>query len=111
VDQAYAAGLSLWQHRVIRRYARHQLKGRTDLLALAEAKAEIRALVDRDLNRKSVRGRKRHARFTEAHGTQRVPEDIVLTQDPNPTQLEAFSDDQVLPKFETNLDLPRGNHA
>ena len=67
VDQAYAKGLSLWQHKVIRRYAQRQLDARTDIVALAQAKAEIRALVDRDFNRKSTRGRKRHARFLEDH--------------------------------------------
>jgi len=67
LDQAYAKGLSLWQNRVIRRYAQHQLQGRTDIVALAQAKAEIRALIDRDFSRKSTRGRKRHARFLEDH--------------------------------------------
>ena len=69
VDQAYASGLSLWQHKVIRRYAQRQLNARTDIVALAQAKAEIRALVERDFNRKSTRGRKRHARFMEDHTT------------------------------------------
>jgi len=67
VDQAYAKGLSFWQNKVIRRYAQRQLDARTDILALAQAKAEIRALVDRDFNRKSTRGRKRYARFMEDH--------------------------------------------
>ncbi len=67
LDHAYAQGLSLWQHRVIRHYTQYQLKGRTDIVALAQAKAEIRALIDRDFNRKSTRGRKRHARFMEDH--------------------------------------------
>ncbi|MGD0778624.1 MAG: Mu transposase C-terminal domain-containing protein, partial [Candidatus Solibacter sp.] len=67
VDQAYAQGLSLWQHKVICRYAQRQLNARTDIVALAQAKAEIRALVDRDLSRKPTRGRKRHARFLEDH--------------------------------------------
>jgi putative transposase len=65
VNQAYATGLSLWQNKVIRRYAQQLLEGRTDIVALAQAKAEIRALVDHDFNRKSTRGRKRHARFME----------------------------------------------
>src|SRR5207249_6875154 len=69
VDQAYAKGISLWQHKVIRRYAQRQLNARTDIVALAQAKAEIRALVERDFNRKSTRGRKRHARFMEDHST------------------------------------------
>jgi putative transposase len=67
VDQAYATGLSLWQHKVIRRYAQHQLNARNNIVALAQAKAEIRALVERDFNRKSTHGRKRHARFMEDH--------------------------------------------
>ncbi len=67
VDGAYARGLSLWQHRVIRRYAQCRLNMRTDVVALAEAKAEIRALVERDFNRKSSRGGKRQARFMEDH--------------------------------------------
>jgi putative transposase len=67
VDQGYARGLSLWQHRVIRRYAQRWLNAHTDLVALAQAKAEIRALVERDFNRKSTRGRKRQARFMEDH--------------------------------------------
>lgn len=60
IDQAYTKGLSLWQHKVIRRYAQRQLNARTDIVALAQAKAEIRALVERDFNRKSTHGRKRH---------------------------------------------------
>lgn len=77
VNQAYAKGLSLWQNRVVRRYAQHQLAGRTDIVALAQAKAEIRALVDRDFNRKSTRGRKRHARFLENHTCTSLPERAV----------------------------------
>jgi putative transposase len=69
VDQGYAKGLSFWQNKVIRRYAQRQLDARTDIVALAQAKAEIRALVQRDFNRKSTRGRKRHARFLEDHTT------------------------------------------
>jgi hypothetical protein len=74
VDQAYATGLSFWQHKVIRRYAQRQMEARTDIMALAQAKAEIRALVERDFNRKSTRGRKRHARFMEDHSSASLSE-------------------------------------
>jgi putative transposase len=67
VDQGYAKGLSRWQHRVIRRYAQRQVNARTDIVALAQAKAAIRTLVERDINRKATRGRRRHARFMEDH--------------------------------------------
>ena len=43
-------------------------------MALAQAKAEIRALVERDFNRKSTRGRKRHARFMEDHSSASLSE-------------------------------------
>ena len=137
IDQAYAHGLSLWQHKVIRRYAQRQLNARTDIVALAHAKAEIRALVERDFNRKSTHGRKRHARFLENHSGNPVPainvkpacdvnpcnSEVISVAavrpiedgrpeaspaaHPEPSQRDAFLDDEVLPVFEANLDLPR----
>jgi putative transposase len=139
VDQGYAKGLSFWQNKVIRRYAQRQLEARTDIVALAQAKAEIRALVERDFNRKSTRGRKRHARFMEDH-TAGTTADVVSVEivgdgtsnrretEPNPadgirerpkppaevapaaerraTRHNAFVDDEMLPIFEADLDLP-----
>ena len=133
VDQAYATGLSLWQHRVIRRYAQCQLNERTDVVALGQAKEEIRALVERDFNRKSTPGRKRHARFMEDHakaltsersttqaaltgrqdgdllsrsGMHRLPE-VPPVLDAPAGQRDVFNDDGILPVFEAALDLPR----
>lgn len=113
VDQAYATGLSLWQHKVIRHYAQRQLEARTDIVTLAQAKAEIRALVERDFNRKSTRGRKRHARFMENHASS-PPIDQTTNQptlhfvpDTPHGQLDVFADDEILPVFEAALDLPR----
>ena len=120
IDQAYAKGLSLWQHRVIRRFAQRQLNARIDIVALAQAKAEIRALVERDFNRKSMHGRKRHARFLEEHTNKTVSqitieattEEGLVCSDSNsilqtaPVSVATSSDDEVLPVFEANLDLP-----
>jgi hypothetical protein len=138
VDEAYAKGLSLWQHKVIRRFAQRQLNARTDIVALAQAKAEIRALVERDFNRKSTRGRKRHARFLEDYSTTTVSAmsiQAVGEGDPHSSQGRsyladrtgegqqmpaeaspaliakaavpgAFTDDEVLPVYEADLDLP-----
>jgi len=122
LDSSYAARLSLWQHRVIRRYTQQQLAGRTDVIALSQAKAEIRALVDHDFHRKSTRGRKRHARFlfdsTPACTTPTSPDNL---QESGKWSTAAnivdiagddfFSDDDVLPVFEANLDLPRASGA
>jgi hypothetical protein len=132
VDQAYARGLSLWQHRVIRRYAQCHLTARTDVVALAQAKAEIRELVERDFNRKSTRGRKRHARFMENHtgaihseppqnqaALTVLPDGALLSRsgmhsslgvhpapDTPTAHLDMFTDDEILPVFEAALDLP-----
>ena len=45
MNQAYAKGLSFWQNKVIRRYAHRQLDARTDIVALAQAKAETKPLL------------------------------------------------------------------
>jgi putative transposase len=58
----YTQHLSLWKHRVIRRYARAQ-QAKPDLAALGRAKREIRALIQAAKGRKSQRGRKAMARF------------------------------------------------
>lgn len=120
MDQAYAKGLSLWQNKVIRRYAKRQLNDRTDMVALAQAKSEIRALVDRDFNRKSTRSRNRHARFMEDHTN--ATASVALKRsaaasapsspdadplNPPAARPDIFTDDEILPVFEANLDLPR----
>ena len=121
LNQAYASRLSLWQHKVIRRYTQRHLDGRTDILALAQAKAEIRALVDRDFHRKSTRSRKRHARFLSEPAPNppatQAPENStaepaareqqsVFADVPSAARPDFFNDDDVLPVFEANLDLP-----
>jgi putative transposase len=140
VDQGYAKGLSFWQNKVIRRYAQRQLDARTDIVALAQAKAEIRSLVERDFNRKATRGRKRHARFMEDHSAATTPQVAIVeivgdgtadrrepetdpaggiavlpqpdaeaapTAEPPATRRNSFVDDETLPVFEADLDLPR----
>jgi putative transposase len=126
VNQSYAKGLSFWQNKVIRRYAQRQLDARTDIVALAQAKAEIRALVERDFNRSATRGRKRHARFMEDHtaatssevvgvkvtaddvgGHPRPPGEVDSTPRTPYARRDVLGDDEILPVFEADLDLPR----
>jgi putative transposase len=119
VNQSYAAKLSVWQHRVIRRFAQRQLNGRTDLVALAQAKADIRALVERDFKRKQTQGRKRHARFLADHSNPPASTDehcfhfAAAQSDSRPapdsqkTVVVPKSAADDLPLFESGLDLPR----
>lgn len=118
IDQNYANGITLWQHKVIRGYAQRELKGRTDTAALAQAKAEIRALIDHDLHRKSTRLHKRHARFSESDTTPTISQPVStescsLHAQPAPaiseiTHSNVFVDDpDELPVYEAGLNLPR----
>jgi len=45
LNQIYSQGLSLWQHNVIKAYARKYIKENADIAALARAKEEIRRIV------------------------------------------------------------------
>ncbi|HWS99368.1 MAG TPA: Mu transposase C-terminal domain-containing protein [Pyrinomonadaceae bacterium] len=47
-DQEYTKGLTLYQHKVIRRYVRERLKRKVDTVSLCRAKLEIQEIVERD---------------------------------------------------------------
>lgn len=62
-DQAgYTLGLSLWKHRVIRRFVLEQ-RDKADLAALGRAKHTIQDIVDRARSRKRLGSRSRVARW------------------------------------------------
>lgn len=63
IDRDYAQGLTLWQHKVCKRFSKRHLEGRTDATALAEAKRRITELVEADFGRKSRKTRVRPHRF------------------------------------------------
>jgi putative transposase len=46
LDQEYTKGLRLWQHEVIKNYARKNVEGRLDRVALMRAKRKIQEIVD-----------------------------------------------------------------
>lgn len=51
VDQEYTKGLTLYQHEVIRRYVREQLKRDVDIIALCRSKLEIQEIIEREWNK------------------------------------------------------------
>jgi len=64
VDQQYTRGLTLYQHTVISRYVRDQLKRNVNAFSLARAKQEIQEIVEREwAAAKKNRTRQRLARF------------------------------------------------
>jgi putative transposase len=65
IREDYATGLSLWQHKMIRQYAKRYIASRTDVEALAEAKQKLRELIARDFIKKKIKSRSRIGRFME----------------------------------------------
>jgi putative transposase len=66
VNPEYTSGLTLWQHRVIRKYARERLEGETDVISLLRAKEEIQAIVERDwLSSRTTTHKQKMARFKQ----------------------------------------------
>jgi putative transposase len=65
IDQEYTKGLTLYQHTVISRYVREELKRKVDTVALCRAKQEIQAIVEREWVSagQAKRTRNRLARF------------------------------------------------
>jgi putative transposase len=47
-NQEYTRGLSLWQHKVIQRYARRIIDGKIDVVALCRAKEKLVKIIERD---------------------------------------------------------------
>lgn len=82
VDQAYACGLSLYKHRVIRQAVLND-KRCVDIYALSEAKVRLQDLVAREfaLTRKT-RGRKQAARFLGVDVTEPLTVPPVVSSSP-----------------------------
>ncbi|MGZ5434547.1 MAG: Mu transposase C-terminal domain-containing protein [Pyrinomonadaceae bacterium] len=67
VDQEYTRGLTLYQHAVITRYVREQLKRNVDIVALARAKSEVQDIVKREWLAAGAKGKTR-ARLARLRG-------------------------------------------
>lgn len=83
VDQKYTKGLTLYQHNVISRYVRNELKRKVDLLSLARAKHEIQKIVEREWAsaKSKKKTRKRLARYLGEGVQQRESIERSLSQD------------------------------
>jgi putative transposase len=66
LDQGYAAGISLWQHKVIRNYRRQHSDTDQGVHGWLQAKSEISRLIDESLKLKRTRTHKRIARYRES---------------------------------------------
>jgi putative transposase len=65
LDQDYAAGISLWQHKVIKNYRRQHSEMDQSVDGWLQAKGDISRLIDESLKLKRTRTHKRIARYRE----------------------------------------------
>lgn len=77
LNYEYAKGLSLWQHKIIRRYAKNNLN-RDDPLHWAKALLDIREKIDDEINGKHRKTNARIARFREASKYQKTINDFTV---------------------------------
>jgi len=63
IEYDYAKGLTAWQHKVCKRFARHNMNNLKNIEALAEAKETIRELIERDFFKKKTKSRLKMKRF------------------------------------------------
>jgi len=81
VDQDYTRGLTIWQHKIIRKYVRKQLKEDVNIVSLCRAKQEIQEVVEREWRRVKT-SRARMARFRgEGVQNRQYPDDNPQTKD------------------------------
>ncbi len=62
LDQAYAQGLSIWQHRVIVKYENQRTNGAADFSGIARAKGDIAAIFEAAWQGRKLKSRARAAR-------------------------------------------------
>jgi len=98
VDQDYTSGLSLWKHRVIKRFVREEMERDVDRVVLIQAKEELYQLIHKEFRwGKKLGGRKRGARFLDI----RVNEILRRAPSIDPYSVESSAESQFI-----DFDLP-----
>lgn len=105
VDMDYAAGMTRWQHRVVKNY--QQLRATRDgiYLKLLEAKEGIRELIARDVDLFKKRSRQKQARFMG--GGPLVPDNMPRPAPLPPTRPMPASDTDYPKTMTTTPESPR----
>lgn len=69
VDLSYADGMTRWQHRKCKEFRRHLAESSENAVSLAQARAQIAALIARDMNMNPKKSRRAVGRFLDAIDT------------------------------------------
>jgi putative transposase len=112
VDQDYTKGLSLWQHRVIKREARANVKDYVDIVDLCLAKDRIQKMVDEGFNAQSKSSSNVKAALWESVGK---VQGRIETSSPEQADSEhstgSTSEARLVPPVASGADLPRLRNA
>ncbi|HZX77386.1 hypothetical protein [Lysobacter sp.] len=102
LDQAYAAGLTRWQHEVCKRYQRRILDDEAREVSLLAARDRIRELIRMDMDLVKRSSRKKQARFMETGRAASTPAPSpapTSTSTPPPSPSPPPSPDVVAPQL------------
>jgi hypothetical protein len=107
VDQDYTNGLTLWQHKVIKREARANVEDYVDIVDLCLAKDRIQKMVDEGFNAKSKSSSNVKAALWETLGK---AQGRLETSTPEPVESEhssaSTSKARLMPPIRSDADLP-----
>jgi putative transposase len=90
--QTYTQGLSLWKHRVIRRFVLEQQQ-QVDIVALGEAKRQIQQVVEESKERTRLRTRARIGRWQSGGRTKTTDDPVLPGEPPTPASFDLELDD------------------
>jgi putative transposase len=107
VDQDYTSGLSLWQHKVIKREARANVKDYVDIVDLCLAKDRIQKMVNEGFNAKSKSSSNVKAALWETIGK---AQGRLETSTPEPAETRhstaSANEARLVPPIRSDADLP-----
>jgi putative transposase len=103
--QTYTQGLSLWKHRVIRRFVLEQQE-QVNIIALGEAKRQIQQIVQESKERPGLRTRAKIGRWQQAGGLKKD-----LHQPPDLTANDTVLLDKSAAAMPSEIDLENENPA
>jgi hypothetical protein len=85
VDTHYTRDLSLWKHRVIKRYIQQELKRQVDTEALVEARARIQQLISEEMRlTRKIHSRQTMARWWNTQVTTWINQSTPIAHAPSP---------------------------
>jgi putative transposase len=111
VDQDYTNGLSLWQHKVIKREARANVKDYVDIVDLCLAKDRIQKMVDEGFNAQSKSSSNVKAALWESVGKVEGRIETSSREADNEHSTASTREARLVPPVNSDAEVPRLQNA